>query len=147
MQLWARGEGGFGGEAGPEESWTRPERDPDHVLDTPTDPDQALLYRLNGDLNPLHVDPGFAADVGFDRPILHGLATYGLVAKALVDELLDSDPARLHCLSVRFAGPMFPGETLRTSIWIDGDRLLLQADSVERDGAAVLSNATAEVHP
>jgi acyl dehydratase len=147
MQLWARGEGGFGGEAGPEESWTRPERDPDHVLETRTDPDQALLYRLNGDLNPLHVDLGFAADVGFDRPILHGLATYGLVAKALIDELLDSDAARLDGLSVRFAGPMFPGETLRTSIWIDGDRLLLQADSVERDGAAVLTHATAEVHP
>lgn len=147
MQIWARGEGGFGGEAGPAESWARPEREPDHVLETRTDPDQALLYRLNGDLNPLHVDPGFATVVGFDRPILHGLATYGLVAKALVDELLDSDAARLDHLSVRFAGPLFPGETLRTSIWRDGDRLLLQADCAERDGAAILTHATAEVHP
>lgn len=147
MQIWARGEGGFGGEPGPEESWTRPERDPDHVLETRTDPDQALLYRLNGDLNPLHVDPGFAAKVGFDRPILHGLATYGLVAKALVDELLDFDAARLDRLSVRFAGPLFPGETLRTSIWLDGHRLRLQAGCAERDGAAILTHATAEVHP
>lgn len=147
MQIWARGEGGFGGEAGSEESWVRPERAPDHVLETNTDADQALLYRLNGDLNPLHVDPGFAAQVGFDRPILHGLATYGLVAKALVDELLDADAARLDALSVRFAGPLFPGETLRTSIWRDGDRLLLQADCPEREDAAVLTHATAEVHP
>lgn len=145
MQIWIRGEGGFGGEPGPETPWAQPDRDPDHVLTTTTEPGQALLYRLNGDLNPLHADPGFAAAAGFDRPILHGLASYGIVAKALVDGLLDGDATRLRALSVRFAGSLFPGESLATSVWREGDRLVLQAGCPERDGAPVLTHATAEV--
>ena len=145
MQIWARGEGGFGGEPGPVDRWSVPERDPDHVLDSATTPGQALLYRLNGDLNPLHADPEFAAGAGFDRPILHGLASYGVVAKALVDGVLGGDPARLASISVRFAGTLVPGETIRTSVWRDGSRLAFVATCPDRDGAAVLSHATAQV--
>ena len=146
-QIWLRGEGGFGGDPGPETPWTRPEREPDHVLETRTEPGQALLYRLNGDLNPLHADPDFAAAAGFDRPILHGLASYGIVAKALVDGVLDGDAGRLQGLSVRFAGSVFPGQTIRTSVWRDDDQLVLQATCPERDGAPVLTHATAQVLP
>lgn len=147
MQIWARGEGGFGGSPGPESSWSAPDRLPDHVLDSPTSPTQALLYRLNGDLNPLHVDPAFAVQVGFDRPILHGLASYGIVAKALVDGVLDGDPTRLVSLDARFAGTLFPGETIRTSVWREGNHLTLAATCPERDDAPVLSHAFAEVTP
>jgi acyl dehydratase len=145
MQIWARGEGGFGGEPGPESRATQPARPADHVLESPTRPDQALLYRLNGDLNPLHIDPEFARAAGFDQPILHGLASYGIVARALADELLDGDATRLHGLSVRFAGSVTPGQTIRTAVWEDGADLTLVATCPERDGAAVLSHATARV--
>jgi acyl dehydratase len=145
MQIWARGEGGFGGEPGHETTSARPEREPDLVLDTPTTPGQALLYRLNGDLNPLHADPATATAAGFERPILHGLASYGIVAKALVDALLDSDPARLTGLSVRFAGSLFPGQTIRTRVWRDGDQLWLHSTCPERDDAPVLTQASAVV--
>lgn len=147
MQIWVRGEGGFGGDAGPETPWAQPDRAPEHVLMTRTDPGQALLYRLNGDLNPLHADPAFATAAGFDRPILHGLAAYGLVAKALVDGLLDGDASRLRSLSVRFAGSLVPGQSIVTSVWREGTTLVLQSCCPERDGALVLSHATAEVSP
>ncbi len=145
MQIWARGEGGFGGAPGPEAAWAAPEREPDAVLDSRTTPQSALLYRLNGDLNPLHADPAFAALAGFDRPILHGLASYSLVAKALVDGLLEGDASRLTGLSVRFAGSLYPGQSIRTSVWRDGDDLLLASACPERDGAPVLTHATASV--
>ena len=145
MQIWARGEGGFGGDPGPDGAWSAPEAGPDTVLETPTTAAQALVYRLNGDLNPLHADPEFARAAGFDRPILHGLASYGLVAKALVDGLLDGDAARLTGLSARFAGSLFPGQTIRSSLWRDGDRILLESTCPERDGAPVLNRAVAQV--
>jgi acyl dehydratase len=145
MQIWARGEGGFGGDPGPEQAWAAPDREPDHVLESATTPGQALLYRLNGDLNPLHADPGFAAAAGFDRPILHGLASYGIVAKALVDGVLDGDPGRLASISVRFAGMLVPGETIRTSVWRAGDRQDFVATCPERGDAPVLSHGSAEV--
>ncbi|TFV64292.1 3-alpha,7-alpha,12-alpha-trihydroxy-5-beta-cholest-24-enoyl-CoA hydratase [Geodermatophilus sp. DF01-2] len=145
MQIWARGEGGFGGEPGPDAPWSAPEREPDAVLRSPTTPQTALLYRLNGDLNPLHADPEFAAMAGFERPILHGLATYGLVAKAIVDGLLDGDAGRLVSLSVRFAGSLHPGQTISTSVWRDGDALLLTAVCPERDGGPVLTHGRAVV--
>lgn len=145
MQIWARGEGGFGGRPGPETSSAAPDREPDAVLETPTTPQQALLYRLNGDLNPLHADPEFAAMAGFERPILHGLASYGLVAKALVDGLLDGDASGLTGLSVRFAGSLFPGQTIRTSVWREGTSLTLASVCPEREGAPVLTHATATV--
>ncbi|TQS25006.1 MaoC/PaaZ C-terminal domain-containing protein [Microbispora sp. KK1-11] len=145
MLIWARGEGGFGGEPGPETPWTEPDREPDHVLDSPTTPGQALLYRLNGDLNPLHADPAFARAAGFDHPILHGLASYGIVAKALTDGVLGGDVTRLTGLSVRFAGVLFPGETIRTTVWREGDRLVFRSTCPERGDAAVLTHATAEI--
>lgn len=147
MQIWARGEGGFGGEPGPETSWAAPDRSPDAVLNSPTTVQAALLYRLNGDLNPLHADPAFAAMAGFERPILHGLASYGLVAKALVDGLLDGDASRLTGLSVRFAGSLYPGQTIRTRVWRDGESLLLAATCPEREDQPLLTHATARIRP
>ena len=145
MQIFARGEGGFGGNPGPEASRGEPDREPDHVLDSTTVSDQALLYRLNGDLNPLHIDPEFAKMAGFEAPILHGLASYGIVAKALVDHLLDGDASRLHSLTVRFAGPVTPGESIRTFVWRDGDDLTISAVCPERDGATVFSQGSARI--
>ncbi|MEV0705317.1 MaoC/PaaZ C-terminal domain-containing protein [Saccharopolyspora sp. NPDC050389] len=145
MQIWARGEGGFGGKPGPDVAAALPEREPDVVLESPTTPAQALIYRLNGDMNPLHADPDFARAAGFDRPILHGLASYGLVAKAIVDGLLDGDAARLRAFAVRFAGSLLPGETIRTAVWRDGGQLVLRSTCPERDNAPVLTHATAEV--
>ena len=147
MRLWVRGEGGFGGEPGPEDHWSVPERAPDLVHDAPTSPRQALLYRLNGDLNPLHADPEVARAAGFDRPILHGLASYGIVAKAVVDRVLDGDANRLSGLSVRFAGVLSPGQTIRTEVWRTGDEVLLRATCPERDGAPVLTHARARITP
>ncbi|WP_433872976.1 MaoC/PaaZ C-terminal domain-containing protein [Saccharopolyspora sp. CA-218241] len=144
-RIWARGEGGFGGDPGPASPQPAPDRPADLVLDTPTTADQALLYRLNGDLNPLHVDPEFAASAGFDRPILHGLASYGIVAKAVVDGALDGDVTRLAGLSVRFARPVFPGGTIRTSLWWQHPGLALVATCPEQDEAPVLTHATATI--
>lgn len=145
MSMWARGEGGFGGRSGPSDEAPVPTGEPDLVIETPTTLDQALLYRLNGDLNPLHVDPAVAAAMGFDRPILHGLATYGLLALAITRDLLDGDPTRLTGIEARFAGIVLPGDTLRTSVWRDGDRLLLHTANLDRGGATVLSHASATV--
>jgi acyl dehydratase len=114
------------------------------VTETPTWPGQALLDRLNGDLNPLHADPEFAALAGLPAPILHGLASYGIVAKAVVDTCLSRDPRRLTGWSVRFAGMLTPGETIRTSVWEEGDgRLSVLATCPERDNAPVLTHAVA----
>lgn len=145
MQIWARGEGGFGGDAGPEASAAAPDRAPDKVLVSPTSTQQALVYRLSGDLNPLHADPAFAKMAGFDQPILHGLASYGVVCKAVVDGLLDGDPSRVQSFSVRFAGSLYPGETIDTAVWRDGDRLTLLATCPERDGQPVLTHASMEI--
>jgi acyl dehydratase len=139
--IFARGEGGFGGDRGPSGASAPPEREPDAVVVTPTLPQQALLYRLLGDRNPLHSDPDFAARAGFPRPILHGLCTYGMVAKAVVDAELDGDAAAVAGYGVRFAGVVFPGETLRTSIWREPGRLVLLTTVAERDGAPALAGA------
>ncbi|WP_406448196.1 MaoC/PaaZ C-terminal domain-containing protein [Streptomyces sp. NBC_00876] len=150
-RIWARGEGGFSQDPGPQERWTAPDRPADTVLTSVTTPQQALWYRLNGDLNPLHADPAAARAAGFDRPILHGLASYGLVCKALVDGILGGDVTRLTGLTVRFAGPLVPGESLVTSVWRDEPaddgtgRLVLQSACPQRDGAPVLTHATATV--
>ncbi|SEL79976.1 MaoC/PaaZ C-terminal domain-containing protein [Rhodococcus maanshanensis] len=146
MQIWARGEGGFGGDAGPEVTTAVPERAADRVLVSPTSTQQALVYRLSADMNPLHADPAFAQMAGFDRPILHGLASYGMVCKAVVDGVLGADPARVRSYSVRFAGSIYPGETIETSVWQDGDRLTLLATCPERDGGPVLTHATMEIN-
>ncbi|MBI2708994.1 MAG: MaoC family dehydratase N-terminal domain-containing protein [Actinobacteria bacterium] len=120
--VFVRGEGGFGGDRGP--SGPRnvpPERDPDHVVAYPTRSDQALLYRLSGDRNPLHSDPSFAARGGFPKPILHGLCTYGFTGRALLHTLCASDPARFRSMEGRFSSPVFPGETLTVRMWVVGD--------------------------
>jgi acyl dehydratase len=126
-----RGDGGFGGPAGPVPApHTMPERVPDQIIDLATRPEQALLYRLNGDDNPLHADPALAAKAGFPRPILHGLCTFGVVGHALLRGLLDYDVRKLRRMSARFTAPVYPGETIRTEIWSDGS---FRARVVERD--------------
>jgi acyl dehydratase len=120
--LFVRGEGGFGGERGPSGPQNvPPERSPDHEVSYATLPTQALLYRLSGDRNPLHSDPSFAALAGFDRPILHGLCTYGFTGRALLHALCGSDPARFDHVEGRFTSPVFPGDTLTVRAWETGD--------------------------
>jgi acyl dehydratase len=119
--VFIRGEGGFGGDRGPGDDWRRPDRPPDHTVRQPTRPEQALLYRLSGDRNPLHSDPAFAARGGFGRPILHGLCTYGVTGRALLHTLCGSDPARFASMSGRFTRPVLPGDTLVVSIWLPDD--------------------------
>jgi len=140
FSLFLRGEGGFGGESGPKAGNAAPERDPDHVVESPTLPQQALLYRLSGDKNPLHADPEFAKMGGFDTPILHGLCSFGVVCKAAVDEALGGDVTRVARYQARFAGVAFPGETIVTSLWNEGDRIVIAATAKER-GAPVISNS------
>ncbi len=113
-----RGEGGWGGDRGPSGARNvAPEREPDHVVSYRTSRDQALLYRLSGDRNPLHSDPAFAAMGGFDRPILHGLCSYGFTGRALLHTLCAGDPARFKSMEARFSSPVFPGDELTIRMW------------------------------
>jgi acyl dehydratase len=137
--IFARGEGGFGGERGPSTSVEPPSRAPDLEIALPTLPQQALLYRLCGDRNPLHSDPAFAKAAGFDRPILHGLCTYGIGCKAIVDNLLDGDVSQVVSYGARFAGVVFPGETLQADIWKEDGRFIGVLTAPSRDNAVVLS--------
>lgn len=137
--IFARGEGGFGGERGPATSAELPDRAPDVEISLPTLPQQALLYRLCGDRNPLHSDPAFAAAAGFDRPILHGLCTYGIGCKAIVDNLLDGDVSQVASYGARFAGVVFPGETLQANIWKEDGKFIGVLTAPSRDNAVVLS--------
>jgi len=140
-----RGEGGFGGERGSDAAWDRPDREPDHQVTYQTRPEQALVYRLSGDRNPLHVDPKFAARGGFDRPILHGLCTYGVTGRALLHVLCDSEPARFRSMSGRFSRPVWPGEALTVSVWQpDGsDTALFQ--TTKDDGTVVIDRGRMQV--
>ncbi|WP_314172507.1 MaoC/PaaZ C-terminal domain-containing protein [Streptomyces winkii] len=145
-QLYVRGEGGFGGDRGPSPAHGTPERAADHEVRVGVREDQALLYRLSGDWNPLHADPEFAALAGFDRPILHGLCSYGMVLKAVVDTVLGGDVTRVTRYSTRFAGVVFPGETLRVRMWSEREqegegRVRLSVSAVERGDAPVLTDA------
>lgn len=137
--VFIRGEGGFGVK-GPSEPWHLPEREPDHVIDSGTRPDQALLYRLSGDHNPLHTDPAFAGRAGFAKPILHGMCTYGVVARGLLRTLCDGDPARFGSISGRFSRPVMPGDPLRTEVWVDGGEARFRVTGA--DGAVVLDRGT-----
>ena len=141
-----RGEGGFGGERGPRDGsdrWEQPGRDPDLRMEQPTRPEQALLYRLTGDRNPLHTDPQFAARGGFSRPILHGLCTYGVTGRALLHAVCGSDPARFGFMSGRFTRPVLPGETLVVSIWRDDGGAVFQ--TAKQDGTVVIDRGRMRV--
>ncbi|MFF0111721.1 MaoC/PaaZ C-terminal domain-containing protein [Streptomyces prasinus] len=119
-RIHVRGEGGRGGDRGPSVRREAPAGPPDRAVERPVREDQALLYRLSGDWNPLHADPGFARLAGFERPILHGLCTYGMTLKAVVDTLLGGDVTRVRGYTARFAGVVYPGETLRIRMWHGG---------------------------
>lgn len=140
FSLFLRGEGGFGGDPGPKGGEAPPGGEPDLVVESPTLPQQALLYRLLGDKNPLHADPGFAAVGGFERPILHGLCSYGIVCKAVVDGMLGGDARAVAGYRGRFAGAVYPGDTIVTSMWRREDRIYVAAADKER-GTPVLANA------
>jgi len=135
---FCRADGGFGG---PPRSaptpYVLPERAPDIACDLLTRPEMALIYRLSGDINPLHVEPEFAKAAGFPRPILHGLATFGVAGHALLKSVCGYDPARLTGIAGRFSAPVFPGETIRTEIWRDDNVISFRARVVERDVVAI----------
>lgn len=121
--VFIRGEGGWGGERGPSGPQNEPPRDTaaDHEITLQTSPDQAFVYRLSGDRNPLHTDPSFAAMGGFDRPILHGLCTYGFTGRALLGALADNDVTRFHHIEGRFSSPVMPGDALIVRVWRTGE--------------------------
>lgn len=144
--IFVRGEGGFGGDRGPSADKIEPPEGekPAFSITHGTSTSQAALYRLSGDYNPLHIDPEFAAKAGFDKPILHGLCTYGYAGRAIIEGACGGDPAKLAGLSARFTGVVYPGETLTTSGWASGDgRYVIQTTT--QDGRTVLGNAVAEV--
>jgi acyl dehydratase len=118
--IFIRGEGGFGGDRGPSAPKFDTDRKPDEVVTYQTRPDQALIYRLSGDRNPLHSDPSFAKMGGFDRPILHGLCSFGFTGRALLHAVCGGDPTRFTSMDARFSKPVLPGDELTISIWIDG---------------------------
>jgi acyl dehydratase len=139
-----RNDGGFGGNRSPKtERVALPERDPDFETRDQVAATQALLYRLCGDYNPLHADPDFAAQVGFDRPILHGLCTYGYAGRAVVKRACGGDPDKLRTLRGQFSNPVFPGDTLIVRGWNDGGRVILGVTTEERPEKLCLSNAYA----
>jgi acyl dehydratase len=126
-----RGEGGWGGDRGPSGTVEFPDRAPEHSVTYSTRPDQALLYRLCGDRNPLHSDPKFAAMGGFEKPILHGLCSFGFTGRALLHTLCGSDPDRFVSISARFSKPVLPGQDLNVSMWVEGDGRALFRTSTE----------------
>ncbi|WP_121251175.1 MaoC/PaaZ C-terminal domain-containing protein [Nocardioides ferulae] len=141
--IFVRGEGGFGGDRGTSEKVELPDRAPDTDTTYAVTPQQALLYRLCGDRNPLHADPDFAKAAGFPAPILHGLCSYGIVLRTLTDELLGADATRVGSFTARFAGVVFPGETIRVRGWREGSRVVAAATIAgegDRDGAPVLAD-------
>lgn len=134
MTIVARADGGFGGSrATPPAPHALPDRPPEHVASLCTRDDQALLYRLNGDRNPLHADPAFAARAGFDKPILHGLCSYGVACRALIKTVCGGDPGRIAEFGARFSAPAFPGDTIDTEVWRDGDTVSFRCRAKERD--------------
>jgi acyl dehydratase len=146
---FCRGDGGFTergqpGDDAPPPPPAVPGTAPDLIRELRTRPDAALLYRLNGDPNPLHADPGVARAAGFTRPILHGLATFGIAGRAILEGVCDYDPARLGMLYARFSAPVMPGETISIEMWHGAKEVLFRAKSKER-GVVVLNNGRATV--
>lgn len=131
--LFCRGEGGWGGDRGPSEKIQFPSRTPDQQVSYTTREDQALTYRLSGDRNPLHSDPSFAAMGGFEKPILHGLCTYGFTGRGLLNEICAGDAGRFKSMNARFSKPVFPGDTLTVSIWVDGREALFKTTNQNGD--------------
>ncbi|MDE0990218.1 MAG: MaoC/PaaZ C-terminal domain-containing protein [Pseudomonadales bacterium] len=134
--LFCRGEGGWGGDRGPSEKIQFPDRTPDHQVSYTTREDQALTYRLSGDRNPLHSDPSFSAMGGFEKPILHGLCTYGFTGRGLLNALCDGDASRFKSMNARFSKPVIPGDTLTVSMWVDGSEALFR--TTNQDGDVVI---------
>jgi len=142
--VFIRGSGGFGGERGPEAGNVAPDRAPDKSVAMQTGPLQAAIYRLSGDRNPLHIDPDFAKMAGYDRPILHGLCSFGHVGRAVLAEYCGNDPERFVAMSVRFSGVVYPGDTITTEMWDQGNgHIVVQAKTQE--GRVVISNAAVQV--
>lgn len=142
---FCRGDGGFGGP--PRETpppHPLPERAPDAVCDLGTRPEAALIYRLSGDRNPLHAEPAVAKQAGYPRPIMHGLGNFGIAGHAVLKTFCSYDPHKLVALACRFSAPVYPGETLRTEMWRDGNVVSFRSRVVERDVVAV-NNGRAEV--
>lgn len=143
--VFCRGDGGFGGPDGPVlPPHPLPETTPDEVCDLPTMAQAALIYRLSGDRNPIHADPQIAKAAGFDRPVLHGLCTLGVAGHAILKVCCGYQPSRLKSLRLRFSAPVYPGETIRTEIWRDGNAVSFRSRVVERD-VVVLNNGYAEL--
>ncbi len=142
---FCRADGGFGGPSGPVQApHPIPETPAQHTCDLPTLPQAALIYRLSGDYNPLHADPAYAAKAGFKMPILHGRATFSVVGHALLKTMCAYDPVRLKSMTGRFSAPVYPGETIRTEIWSDGNIVSFRA-TVPARGVTVLNNGRAEI--
>ena len=142
--LFARGDGGFGGssEGQPEPHAVPTTRGPDLSVDLVTAPDQALIYRLSGDFNPLHADPDFARRAGFPRPILHGLCTYGITCRAVLQTYADYDAAAIKSHAARFSSPVFPGETITIDMWKDGPVISFEARIKERGVTCIKNGKT-----
>ncbi|MCY4239507.1 MAG: MaoC/PaaZ C-terminal domain-containing protein [Rhodospirillaceae bacterium] len=142
--IFARGDGGCGGTMDKvPKPYTLPERAPDVTCDLPTALNAALIYRLSGDLNPLHASPSVAKAAGFEQPILHGLCTWGIAGHAILKTCCDYDPAQLHSMALRFSAPVYPGDTIRTEMWRDGNVVSFRARALERD-VVVLNNGRAD---
>lgn len=147
FSTFARGEGGFGGPKGPAPGNEPPDRAPDAVVEMKTLRRQAAIYRLSGDYNPLHIDPQFAAMAGYDRPIIHGLCTFGFVGRAVLKTYCNYDPAKFKSIKVRFSRPAWPGDTIVTEMWKESpSRIILRAHTKERPGEYVLTNAAVELN-
>jgi acyl dehydratase len=143
--VFCRADGGFSGGTRPSPPvHALPNRAPDLICDLQTRPEMALIYRLSADVNPLHADPAVARAAGFERPILQGLGTFGVAGHAILRSVCDYDPARLRSIAGRFSAPVYPGETVRTEMWRDGDVVSFRARVVERDAVAI-NNGRAEV--
>ena len=145
--IFVKGEGGWGGDRGASQAVELPEREADSDTAYAVTPQQAMLYRLCGDRNPLHADPDFAKAAGFPAPILHGLCSYGIVLRELTDALLGGDATRVRGFTGRFAGVVFPGETIRVRGWHEAGRIVAAASisgDGERDGAPVLADCVLE---
>ena len=141
---FARGDGGFGGPDSPKKEIFIPDGEPDYVSEVSTKPDQALIFRLSGDYNPLHSDPNFAKAAGFEKPILHGMCTYGIACRSLVNEICENDASKLKRFDCRFSSPVYPGETIVTEMWKKNKMIYFNSRVKERD-KLVLKNGVSEI--